>query len=142
MADPYEDTGYVHGRDQDVRRELENKVPLIGFAGAPFTLASYMIEGGSTRDYIKCKALMWEEPEAWDALMRVTTDTVVAYLKAQIEAGAQAVQVFDSWVGFLAPRDYERSVLPHTKRRHRRGLRRGRAGHQLPEQRDRRCSTW
>jgi uroporphyrinogen decarboxylase len=116
VSDPYADTGYVLEAIKLCRRELENKVPLIGFAGAPFTLASYMIEGGSTKAYIQCKRLMWEDPEAWDALMRVTTDTVVAYLKAQVEAGAQAVQVFDSWVGFLAPSDYERSVLPHTKR--------------------------
>jgi uroporphyrinogen decarboxylase len=116
VSDPYEDTGYVLDAIKLCRRELENKVPLIGFAGAPFTLASYMIEGGSTKAYINCKRLMWEDPEAWDALMRVTTDTVVAYLKAQVEAGAQAVQVFDSWVGFLAPSDYQRSVLPHTQR--------------------------
>lgn len=116
VSDPYEDTGYVLDAIKLCRRELENKVPLIGFAGAPFTLASYMIEGGATRAYIRCKRLMWEDPEAWDGLMRVTTDTVVAYLKAQMEAGAQAVQVFDSWVGFLAPSDYAASVLPHTKR--------------------------
>ncbi len=116
MSDPHEDTGYVMDAIKSCRRELEGKVPLIGFAGAPFTLASYMIEGGSTKAYIRCKRLMWEDPTAWEALMRVTTDTVVAYLKAQVQAGAQAVQVFDSWVGFLAPVDYERSVLPHTKR--------------------------
>jgi uroporphyrinogen decarboxylase len=116
VSDPWADTGYVMDAIKLCRRELEHKVPLIGFAGAPFTLASYMIEGGSTKAYIQCKQLMWAEPEAWDALMRVTTDTVVAYLKAQVEAGAQALQVFDSWVGFLAPSDYERSVLPHTKR--------------------------
>ena len=116
VSDPYEHTGYVMEAIKLCRRELENKVPLIGFAGAPFTLASYIIEGGSTRAYIKCKSLMWSEPEAWDALMTVTTDTVIAYLKAQIASGAQAVQVFDSWVGFLSPMDYEQHVLPHTRR--------------------------
>jgi uroporphyrinogen decarboxylase len=116
VSDPYEDTGYVLDAIRLCRRELEGKVPLIGFAGAPFTLASYMIEGGSTRAYIRCKRLMWEDPASWDRLMTVTTDTVIAYLKAQIEAGAQAVQVFDSWVGFLSPMDYERSVVPHTRR--------------------------
>lgn len=116
VSGPWEDTGYVMDAIKLIRGELTDKVPLIGFAGAPFTLASYMIEGGSTKAYIQCKRLMWEDPEAWDALMRVTTDTVVAYLKAQVEAGAQALQVFDSWVGFLSPGDYERSVLPHTKR--------------------------
>jgi uroporphyrinogen decarboxylase len=99
-----------------LRRELENKVPLIGFAGAPFTLASYAIEGHGTRDYENCKALMWSDPAAWDKLLTKFADTTIAYLSAQIDAGAQAVQVFDSWVGYVAPADYEKSVLPHTKR--------------------------
>ncbi len=116
ISDPVGDTGYVLDAIRMLRRELDGRVPLIGFAGAPFTLASYMIEGGSTRAYIRCKRLMWAEPAAWERLMEVTTDTVIAYLKAQIQAGVQAVQVFDSWVGFLAPGDYERSVLPHTRR--------------------------
>lgn len=116
VSDPVADTGYVMEAIRQLRHELRDKVPLIGFAGAPFTLASYMIEGGSTRAYIKCKSLMWSDPEAWDRLMEVTTDTVIQYLLAQIEAGAQVVQVFDSWVGFLSPADYERSVLPHTTR--------------------------
>lgn len=116
VADPIEDTGYVMEAIKILRGELENKVPLIGFSGAPFTLASYMIEGGGTREYINAKRLMWEEPAAWDKLMNVTADTIIAYLSAQIDAGAQAVQVFDSWVGFVAPRDYELYVLPHTQR--------------------------
>ena len=99
-----------------LRRELENKVPLIGFAGAPFTLASYAIEGHGTRDYEYCKALMWSDPQAWDGLMSKFTETVIAYLCAQIDAGAQTVQMFDSWVGYVAPRDYERFVLPYSKR--------------------------
>ncbi len=116
FSDPWEHTGYVMEAVKLCRKELADKVPLIGFAGAPFTLASYMIEGGSTRAYIKCKYLMWSDPAAWNELMRKTTDTVVAYLKAQIEAGAQAVQVFDSWVGYLSPSDYAEYVLPHTTR--------------------------
>ena len=116
VADPIEDTGYVMEAVKILRRELENKVPLIGFAGAPFTLASYMIEGHGTRDYINTKRLMWSEPEAWGRLMTKISDTVIAYLGAQIDAGAQAVQVFDSWVGYVAPSDYERSVLPYTRR--------------------------
>lgn len=116
VADPEEATGYVMETIRILRRELENKVPLIGFAGAPFTLASYAIEGHGTRDYENCKALMWTEPVAWDMLMNKFADTVIAYLSAQIDAGAQVVQVFDSWVGYVAPRDYERSVLPYTKR--------------------------
>jgi uroporphyrinogen decarboxylase len=116
VADPIADTGFVMDSIRILRRELADKVPLIGFAGAPFTLASYMIEGHGTRDYENCKALMWSDPAAWDRLMNVTSDTVIAYLCAQIDAGAQAVQLFDSWVGYVAPRDYERSVLPHTTR--------------------------
>jgi uroporphyrinogen decarboxylase len=115
-SDAIEDTGYVMEAIRIVRRELEGRVPLIGFAGAPYTLASYMVEGGSSKEYRHCKTLMWQDPEAWDRLMRVTTDTVIDYLSAQVDAGAQAVQVFDSWVGSVAPIDYERSVLPHTTR--------------------------
>jgi uroporphyrinogen decarboxylase len=116
VSDPIDDTGYVMESIKMLRTELEDKVPLIGFAGAPFTLASYAIEGHGTRDYEKCKALMWGDPIAWDSLMNKFSDTVIAYLSAQIDAGAQTVQVFDSWVGYVAPRDYERSVLPYTKR--------------------------
>jgi uroporphyrinogen decarboxylase len=116
VADPIEDTGYVMEALKILRRELENKVPLIGFAGAPFTLASYMIEGHGTRDYEFTKAFMWSEPEAWDLLMTKISDTTIAYLCAQIDAGAQTVQLFDSWVGYVAPRDYERYVLPHSTR--------------------------
>lgn len=116
VSDPIEDTGFVMEAVRILRKELEHKVPLIGFGGAPFTLASYMIEGHGTRDYVNTKALMWGEPALWDELMTKISDTVIAYLSAQIDAGAQAIQVFDSWVGYVAPRDYERSVLPYTKR--------------------------
>lgn len=116
VADPIDDTGFVMETIGILRRELVDKVPLIGFSGAPFTLASYMIEGGSSREYELCKAFMWNEPVLWDSLMTKISDTVIAYLCAQIDAGAQAVQLFDSWVGYVAPRDYERSVLPHTQR--------------------------
>jgi uroporphyrinogen decarboxylase len=116
VADPHEHTGFVMETIKILRRELEHKVPLIGFAGAPFTLASYAIEGHGTRDYENCKALMWSDPAAWDSLLEKFADTTIAYLNAQIDAGAQVVQLFDSWVGYVAPRDYEKSVLPHTKR--------------------------
>lgn len=94
---------------------LNGKVPLIGFSGAPFTLASYLIEGGSSRNYVYTKQLMYGEPEAWDALMQRLARAVATYLNAQIRAGAEAVQLFDSWVGCLSPQDYERYVLPHTR---------------------------
>ncbi len=95
--------------------ELGGK-PLIGFSGAPFTLASYAIEGGSSRNYVKTKSLMWGEPAVWDRLMDLLADTAADYLIAQVEAGASAVQLFDSWVGALAPRDYRERALPWTRR--------------------------
>ncbi len=93
-----------------LRREL--RVPLIGFAGAPFTLASYLIEGGPSRSYARTKAFMHEAPEAWSLLMGTLGAAMLAYLIAQVGAGAQVVQVFDSWVGALDPDDYMRFVLP------------------------------
>jgi uroporphyrinogen decarboxylase len=94
----------------------ELEVPLIGFAGAPFTLASYLIEGGPSRDHAKTKALLWSEPAVWDALMTALVDIVVPHLRAQAAAGASALQVFDSWVGALAPDTYRTSVQPHMRR--------------------------
>jgi uroporphyrinogen decarboxylase len=91
-------------------RELE--VPLITFAGAPFTIASYLIEGRPSRNYLKTKAMMYGEPELWDRLMGKLGDMVITYLRAHMAAGGQAFQLFDSWVGALAPHDFERFVLP------------------------------
>ena len=98
------------------RQALEGRVPLIGFAGAPFTLASYAIEGGPSSNYAKTKALMYGETETWHALLERLANVVVDYLRAQVEAGAQAIQLFDSWVGALGPDDYREFALPHTKR--------------------------
>jgi len=98
-----------------VKRALDGKVPLIGFAGAPFTVASYVVEGGPSRDYLHTKRLMYEEPEGWNRLMGILVDATARYLNGQIAAGAEAVQVFDSWVGVLAPDDYRTFVLPHTR---------------------------
>lgn len=98
-----------------VRRELDGKVALIGFAGAPFTLASYLIEGGSSRSYLRTKSLMYSHPEVWQRLMGKLAQVIAGYLTAQVEAGAQAVQLFDSWVGALHPDDYRRYVLPHSQ---------------------------
>ena len=97
------------------RAGLPATMPLLGFAGAPFTLASYTIEGGTSRSYLHTKTLMYRDPGAWDALMSRLARGVTRYLNAQIEAGAQAVQLFDSWVGCLAPDDYARYVLPYTR---------------------------
>ncbi len=88
--------------------------PLIGFAGAPFTVASYLVEGGPSKDHATTKAMMFGAPEVWDALMRKIAGISAAYLRVQIEAGASAVQLFDSWAGALTPGDYRRSVMPHS----------------------------
>ena len=98
-----------------VRRELDGRAGVIGFAGAPFTLACYLIEGRPSRDYALAKAFMYGEPEAWGRLMDRLSVMVVAYLRAQVEAGAEVVQVFDSWVGGLGPADYATYVQPHMR---------------------------
>lgn len=100
---------------RQAKQGLEGRVPLIGFAGAPFTLASYAIEGGSSRDYFKTKALMYAAPKLWHQLLSALAKVVVHYLNVQIHAGAQAIQLFDSWVGCLNPSDYEEYVLPHSQ---------------------------
>jgi len=99
-----------------LRRELEGKVPLIGFSGAPFTLASYLVEGGGSRQYQHVKTLMYSEPVLYHQLMAKITDVVISYLSAQIEAGAQVVQLFDSWVGCLGPLDYQEYVYPYNRK--------------------------
>jgi uroporphyrinogen decarboxylase len=114
--DPESDLGYVLEAVRLVRRELDaENIPLIGFAGAPFTVASYMIEGGPSRTYRHTKGLMHAQPEAWEMLLRLLADSLASYLIAQVEAGAQAVQIFDSWVGNLTPFDYLRYVFPFTQ---------------------------
>jgi uroporphyrinogen decarboxylase len=101
---------------RSIRAALPPAMPLIGFAGAPFTLACYAIEGGGSRHYEQAKAFMFNDPGAWNALMSRLTDATTLYLNAQAEAGAQALQVFDSWVGTLSPHDYARFVQPHMAR--------------------------
>ncbi len=105
--------GYVIETVTQTRRDLPETIPLIGFAGAPFTLASYAIEGGSSRTFLHTKTLMYRQSAAWHELMQRLSRSIVLYLNAQIAAGAQAVQLFDSWVGCLAPEDYRTFVLPH-----------------------------
>jgi uroporphyrinogen decarboxylase len=109
------DLGYVFEGIRRTRAALPAHQPLIGFAGAPFTLASYMIEGGGSSSYLHTKTFMYRDPGAWDELMRRLVATTGAYLNAQITAGAQAVQIFDSWVGCLGPEDYRTFVLPHVR---------------------------
>jgi uroporphyrinogen decarboxylase len=99
-----------------VRRELDGKAGVIGFSGAPFTLACYLIEGRPSRDFATAKAFMYREPDAWHDLMERLSTMVVAYLQAQVDAGADVVQLFDSWVGGLGPADYQAFVQPHVRR--------------------------
>ncbi|RIK83215.1 MAG: uroporphyrinogen decarboxylase [Planctomycetota bacterium] len=107
---------YVFEAVAQTRRDLPAHIPLIGFAGAPFTLASYAVEGGGSRSYLHTKTLMYRQPAAWHELMERLSRSIVRYLNAQIAAGAQAVQLFDSWVGCLSPADYRHYVLPHVRR--------------------------
>jgi uroporphyrinogen decarboxylase len=108
--------GYVFDTVGRVRKALADRVPLIGFAGAPFTLASYLVEGGPSREFLLTKRFMRAEPQAWEAMMTTLADITADYLNGQIGAGAQAVQLFDSWVGALSPDDYRRYVQPYTSR--------------------------
>lgn len=113
---PQESTPYLFEAIRIVKRELNGKIPLIGFSGAPFTLASYLIEGGHSKDYLETKKVIFTQPNMWKELMEKLTTIVLHYLNAQIDAGVDAVQVFDSWVGCLSPTDYERFVLPYMKK--------------------------
>ncbi|MFD7157266.1 uroporphyrinogen decarboxylase [Kribbella sp. NPDC059898] len=109
------DVPYTTEAVQQLVSELGG-TPLIGFAGAPFTVASYLVEGGPSKDFAKTKAMMHRDPALWHSLAERLADVAIAYLAIQVEAGASAVQLFDSWAGGLSPRDYERFVLPHTAR--------------------------
>jgi uroporphyrinogen decarboxylase len=109
------DVGYVADAVRMLLPEL-GATPLIGFAGAPFTLASYLIEGGPSRTYLKTKAMMYGEPELWHALCAKLADITLTFLRVQVAAGVSAVQLFDSWAGALSEADYRRFVLPHSAR--------------------------
>jgi uroporphyrinogen decarboxylase len=111
-----DEVAFVFDAIRLVRDELDGKAGVIGFAGAPFTLACYLIEGRPSRDFAVAKAFMYREPEAWHDLMDRLATMVVAYLRAQVEAGAQVLQLFDSWVGGLGPADYVKYVQPHVRR--------------------------
>jgi uroporphyrinogen decarboxylase len=107
--------GFVFEAVRQTRAALNDKVPLIGFSGAPFTLASYLIEGGGSHSFVKTKRFMHSNPEAWHRLMEALSRVLVTYLNRQVAAGAQALQVFDTWVGCLGPEDYRNCVLPHMR---------------------------
>jgi len=115
-SDAAAELGYVAESIRLAAQQLGGRVPVIGFSGAPFTLASYMVEGGSSRDFLYTKSLMWRAPEAWAGLMEKICSVLEPYLLSQVEAGAAAVQLFDSWVGCLSEPDYRRYALPYTRR--------------------------
>lgn len=116
VGEPAQDLAETMEAIRLVRRHLPENIPLIGFAGAPFTLASYMIEGGGTRDFRLAKSFMLSHAQAWHDLLELVASMTILYLRAQIESGAQAIQLFDSWVGALSPTDYSEYVLPHSQR--------------------------
>src|ERR1700744_240602 len=109
------DVPYITEAVRMLVSELDER-PLLGFAGGPFTLASYLVEGGPSKNHDRTKALMYGNPELWHALLGRLADIAIGFLRAQVEAGASAVQLFDSWAGAVSPADYRRSILPHTSR--------------------------
>ena len=116
VPDPQSELGFVLSAIRILRRELAEKVPLIGFCGLPFTLASYLVEGGKSRDFGRLRAFIKEDPAGFAALMDKLTDTIIAYGDAQLAAGAQALQLFDTWAGILDLAEYQFLVLPYTIR--------------------------
>lgn len=116
IPDPVEKTGFLAETIKATRKKLNDSVPVIGFAGAPFTLAAYMVEGGGSKSFIQIKRLLYERPELAHRLFEKLTETLIPYLKMQVEAGVKLVQIFDSWGGELGPYDYERFALPYVTR--------------------------
>lgn len=116
VPDPEGELRYVMDAVRTIRRELDGRVPLIGFSGSPWTLATYMVEGGSTKTFSKSKGMMFDQPELMHALLGKLADSVTSYLNAQIAAGAQAVQIFDTWGGTLTPSDYKEFSLNYMQR--------------------------
>ena len=116
VPDPERDLGYVMDAVRLIRRELAGRVPLIGFSGSPWTLATYMVEGGSSKEYARVKGMMYDRPDLMHRLLEKVAEAVTAYLNAQIRAGAQAVQIFDTWGGILTPRDYREFSLRYMAR--------------------------
>ncbi len=115
-GNPEEELSFVGRAIRLIQRELAGRVPLIGFSGAPFTLASYLIEGGHSTNYLQTKRLIYQEPEMWHLLMGKLSRVVLKYLEMQIKSGVDVLQIFDSWIGCLNPEDYKKFVMPYTKK--------------------------
>jgi uroporphyrinogen decarboxylase len=116
VPDAEQDLGYVMDAVRTIRKELDGRVPLIGFSGSPWTLATYMVEGGSTKNFAKCKGMLYERPDLMHHLLSTVADSVISYLNAQIAAGAQAAMIFDTWGGVLGPREYEQFSLAYMEK--------------------------
>lgn len=116
VPEPEDSLGFVMETIKILRKELNSRVPLIGFSGAPFTMATYMIEGGTSKNFLQTKKMIFQSPGLYASLMEKVTQTVVKYLEAQMKAGVQAVQIFDTWAGIFSPQDYKDYVLPYIKR--------------------------
>ena len=131
VPDMQDDLGYVMDAVSTIRKALNGRVPLIGFSGSPWTLATYMVEGGSSKTFSKIKAMLFDQPQMLHQILEVLADSVTAYLNAQIESGAQAVQIFDTWGGVLTPRDYQTFSL-HYMQKIVDGLIKTREGREIP----------
>ena len=131
VPDMQDDLGYVMDAVSTIRKALNDRVPLIGFSGSPWTLATYMVEGGSSKTFSKIKAMLFDQPQMLHQILEVLADSVTAYLNAQIESGAQAVQIFDTWGGVLTPRDYQTFSL-HYMQKIVDGLIKTREGREIP----------
>lgn len=116
VIDPYKDLSYVVDAVTNIRRELNGRVPLIGFSGSPWTLATYMVEGKSSRDFLISKTMMFNQPDLMHQLLNILTESVIVYLNAQIKAGAQAIQIFDTWGGMLSFHAYKEFSLQYMKK--------------------------
>lgn len=131
IPDPHQELKYVTDAVSTIRRELKDEVPLIGFSGSPWTLATYMVEGGTTKNFSEVKGMMYREPAVMHQLLDKLADSIILYLNAQVESGAQALMIFDTWGGVLSPRDYQEFSLRYMQKIVD-GLKRNHDGQQIP----------
>ena len=131
IPDPHQELKYVTDAVSTIRKELKGEVPLIGFSGSPWTLATYMVEGGTTKNFSEVKGMMYREPAVMHQLLDKLADSIILYLNAQVESGAQALMIFDTWGGVLSPRDYQEFSLRYMQKIVD-GLKRDHEGHTIP----------